>query len=207
MIPMIKSKLIRNVIISIPLLTTNCLGVIKHPTYIVKDIQNKTNNIVSDIESRSIKFLKDTKKRKKKYEKKLKEEQERLEKERIEQERVEQERLAKEEQEKVEEESYSEIKVEVSFYCPCSYCCDSETHIMANGEQVYEGAIAAPEELPFGTQLEFDGSIWTVCDRGGYIQSYIDEYGETIYRLDVFLWSHEDCLERGRYVTTAKIIN
>ena len=71
---MTKSKLIRNIIISIPLLTTNCLGVIKHPTYIVKDIQNKTNNIVSDIESRSIKFLKDTKKRKKKYEKKLKEE-------------------------------------------------------------------------------------------------------------------------------------
>ena len=188
---MIKSKLIRNVIISIPLLATNCLGVIKHPTYIAKDIQNKTNNIVSDIESRNIKFLKDTKKRKKKYEKKLKEEQE---------------RLAKEEQEKVEEESYSEIKVEVSFYCPCSYCCDSETHIMANGEQVYEGAIAAPEELPFGTQLEFDNSLWVVSDRGGYIQTYIDEYGENIYRLDVFLWSHEECLERGRYITTAKII-
>ncbi len=189
---MIKSKLIRNVIISIPLLTSNCLGIIKHPTYIVKDIQNRTNNIVSDIESRSIKFLKDTKKRKKKYEKKLKEEQE---------------RLAKEEQEKVEEESYNEIKVEVSFYCPCSYCCDSETHIMANGEQVYEGAIAAPEELPFGTQLEFDNSLWIVSDRGGYIQSYIDEYGETIYRLDVFLWSHEECLKRGRYVTTAKVLN
>ena len=197
-----KLKLIRNVIISIPLLTTNCLGVIKHPTYIVKDIQNKTNNIVSDIESRSIKFLKDTKKRKKKYEKKLKEEQERLEKERIEQ-----ERLAKEEQERVREEYYSEIKVEVSFYCPCSYCCDSETHIMANGEQVYEGAIAAPEELPFGTQLEFDNSLWTVSDRGSYIQTYIDEYGESIYRLDVFLWSHEECLERGRYITTAKVLN
>ena len=204
---MIKSKLIRNVIISIPLLTSNCLGVIKHPTYIVKDIQNKTNNIVSDIESKSIKFLKDAKKRKKKYEKKLKEEQERLEKERIEKERVEQERLAKEEQERVREEYYSEIKVEVSFYCPCSYCCDSETHIMANGEQVYEGAIAAPEELPFGTQLEFDNSLWIVSDRGGYIQSYIDEYGETIYRLDVFLWSHEECLKRGRYVTTAKVLN
>ena len=128
-------------------------------------------------------------------------------KERIEKERVEQERLEKERQEKVEEETYSEIKVEVSFYCPCSYCCDSETHIMANGEQVYEGAIAAPEELPFGTQLEFDNSLWVVSDRGGYIQSYIDEYGDIVYRLDVFLWSHEECLERGRYVTTAKIIN
>ena len=203
---MIKSKLLRNIVISIPLLTTNCLGIVKHPSYVVKSIQNKTNSIASDIESRSIKFLKDAKKRKKKYEKKLKEEQERLEKERIEKERI-----AKEEQERIEEESYeetySEIKVEVSFYCPCSYCCNSETHIMANGEQVYEGAIAAPEELPFGTQLEFDNSLWTVSDRGSYIQSYIDEYGETIYRLDVFLWSHEECLERGRYVTTAKIIN
>ncbi len=199
---MIKSKLLRNIVISIPLLTTNCLGIVKHPSYVVKSIQNKTNSIASDIESRSIKFLKDAKKRKKKYEKKLKEEQKRLEKERIEQERI-----AKEEQEKVEEESYNEIKVEVSFYCPCSYCCDSETHIMANGEQVYEGAIAAPEELPFGTQLEFDNSLWIVSDRGGYIQSYIDEYGETIYRLDVFLPNHEECLKRGRYITTAKIIN
>ena len=204
---MIKSKLIRNVIISIPLLATNCLGVSQHPTYIVKDIQNKTNNIVSDIESRSIKFLKDTKKRKKKYEKKLKEEQELLEKEKREQEQLEKERQEQQRQKELEQENYNEIKVEVSFYCPCSYCCDSETHIMANGEQVYEGAIAAPEELPFGTQLEFDGSIWTVCDRGGYIQSYIDEYGDIVYRLDVFLPNHEECLKRGRYITTAKIIN
>ena len=45
---MTKSKLIRNIIISIPLLTTNCLVVIKHPTYIVKDIQNKINIILID---------------------------------------------------------------------------------------------------------------------------------------------------------------
>ena len=96
--------------------------------------------------------------------------------------------------------------VEVSFYCPCSVCCDSETHIMANGQRVYYGAIAAPIEIDLGTQLEFDNQIWTVCDRGGYIQSYIDENGRNIYRLDVFLPDHQECLERGRYITTAKIL-
>ena len=142
----------------------------------------------------------DIKKRKEEYEKKLKEEQEILEKERQEEEK----RKAKEQK---KETKYEEILVEVSFYCPCSICCDSETHIMANGQQVYYGAIAAPVEIDLGTQLEFDNQVWTVCDRGGYIQSYIDENGETVYRLDVFLPDHQECLERGRYITTAKTIN
>ena len=141
----------------------------------------------------------DIKKCKEEYEKKLKEEQERLEKERQEEER----RKAEEQKKKAQ---YEEILVEVSFYCPCSNCCDSETHIMANGEYVYYGAIAAPIEIDLGTQLEFDNQVWTVCDRGGYIQSYMDENGETVYRLDVFLPDHQECLERGRYITTAKII-
>lgn len=192
---MIKSKIIRNIILTIPLLCCNFQNVITHPNYV--DCESPTSNKL--IQSNTVKFLKDIKKKKKEYDKRLKEE----EKARIE----EQKKLEGIKAEEVEEQKIQEIKVEVSFYCPCSYCCDSETHIMANGEQVYEGAIASPEELPFGTQLEFDGSIWTVCDRGGYIQSYIDEYGETIYRLDVFLWSHEECLQRGRYITTAKIIN
>lgn len=97
--------------------------------------------------------------------------------------------------------------VEVSFYCPCSICCDSETHIMANGQQVYYGAIAAPIEIDLGAQLEFDNKVWTVCDRGGYIQSYTDENSRNIYRLDIFLPNHQECLERDRYITTAKIIN
>ena len=202
---MSKLKLIRNVIISIPLLTSNCLGVINHPSYIEKCVENKNNS--PTMKSKSSEFLKDIKKRKKKYEKKLKEEQELLEKEKREQEQLEKEREEQQRQKELEQESYNEIKVEVSFYCPCPYCCDSETHIMANGEQVYEGAIAAPEELPFGTQLEFDNSLWIVSDRGGYIQTYMDEYGDIVYRLDVFLWSHNECLERGRYITTAKIIN
>ena len=76
----------------------------------------------------------------------------------------------------------------------------------AGSRQYPYGAIAAPKELPFGTQLEFDNQIWTVCDRGGYIYSYIDKNGRSIYRLDVFLPDHQECLERGRYITTAKII-
>ena len=204
---MIKSKLVRNIIISIPLLTTNCLGTVKTPKYLernesptakIREI-NATNN--KNMQSRvhifdnKTRILMDIKKRKEEYEKKLKEEQERLEKERQEEERR-----------KTEEQKIQEILVEVSFYCPCEICCDSETHIMANGQQVYYGAIAAPVEIDLGTQLEFDNQIWTVCDRGGYIQSYTDENGRNIYRLDVFLPDHQECLKRGRYITTAKII-
>ena len=205
-----KLKLIINVIISIPLLTTNCFGTVKTPKYIERnespttktgEINTKNNkNMQSRVHilDNKTRILMDIKKRKEEYEKKLKEEQERLEKE-----RQEEERRKAEEQKKQE---YKEILVEVSFYCPCSVCCDSETHIMANGQQVYYGAIAAPIEIDFGTQLEFDNQVWTVCDRGGYIQSYMDENGETVYRLDVFLPDHQECLERGRYITTAKII-
>ena len=207
---MIKSKLVRNIIISIPLLTTNCLGTIKTPKYLernesptakTREINVKNNkNMQSRVHilDNKTRILMDIKKRKEEYEKKLKEEQERLEKE-----RQEEERRKTEEQKK---EEYKNILVEVSFYCPCSVCCDSETHIMANGQQVYYGAIAAPVEIDLGTQLEFDNQIWTVCDRGGYIQSYMDENGRSIYRLDVFLLDHQECLERGRYVTTAKIL-
>ena len=204
---MIKSKLVRNIIISIPLLTTNCFGTVKTPKYIernespttkIREINAKNNkNMHSRLHvlDNKTRILMDIKKRKEEYEKKLKEEQERLEKERQEEERR-----------KTEEQKIQEILVEVSFYCPCEICCDSETHIMANGQQVYYGAIAAPVEIDLGTQLEFDNQIWTVCDRGGYIQSYIDENGRNIYRLDVFLPDHQECLERGRYITTAKII-
>ena len=207
---MIKSKLVRNVIISIPLLTTNCFGTVKTPKYLkrnespttkTREINVKNNkNMHSGLHilDNKTRILMDIKKRKEEYEKKLKEEQDRLEKEKQEEE------MRKTEEQKKKE--YEEILVEVSFYCPCSVCCDSETHIMANGQQVYYGAIAAPIEIDLGTQLEFDDQIWTVCDRGGYIQSYTDENGRNIYRLDVFLPDHQECLERGRYITTAKII-
>ena len=208
---MIKSKLVRNVIISIPLLTTNCFGTVKIPKYLernespttkIREINAKNSkNMQSRVHilDNKTRILTDIKKHKEEYEKKLKEEQERLEKERQEEE------IRKAEEQK-KEPQYEEILVEVSFYCPCSICCDSETYIMANGQQVYYGAIAAPIEIDLGTQLEFDNQIWTVCDRGGYIQSYIDANGETIYRLDIFLPDHQECLERGRYITVAKII-
>ena len=68
-----KSKLMRNIIISIPLLTSNCLGIVNHPSYVENCVENKNNN--PTMKSRSSEFLKDIKKRKKKYEKKLKEKQ------------------------------------------------------------------------------------------------------------------------------------
>ena len=40
------------------------------------------------------------------------------------------------------------------------------SNIMANGEQVYEGAVACPNGYEFGDQIEIEGlGIYTCCDR------------------------------------------
>jgi hypothetical protein len=103
-----------------------------------------------------------------------------------------------------EEPMYYEINVEVSYYCSCSYC-SSGTGMMANGEYVYYGAIAVPYEFELGTIFEFEGQQWIACDRGGFIESYYDCELGTVYRVDVWLPFHEECLQRGRYITTAKV--
>ena len=40
------------------------------------------------------------------------------------------------------------------------------SNIMANGEQVYEGAVACPNGYKFGDQIEIEGlGVYTCCDR------------------------------------------
>jgi len=40
------------------------------------------------------------------------------------------------------------------------------SNIMANGEQVYEGAVACPNGYEFGDQIEIEGlGVYTCCDR------------------------------------------
>ena len=53
---------------------------------------------------------------------------------------------------------------------------------MANGQQVYEGAVAY-NDAPLNSKIEIDGKIYTVCDRvgsDGVIDIYKDSYQEAI---------------------------
>ena len=52
---------------------------------------------------------------------------------------------------------------------------------------------------PFGTQIEIDGVMYTVEDRGG---SGIEN---DIHRVDIYVPDHLEALRLGRYTTTASI--
>lgn len=85
----------------------------------------------------------------------------------------------------------------VTAYCACKKCCGKTDGITASGVKAVEGITVAADtkKLPFGTQIEIDGHIYTVQDRGGAIKGN---------RLDIFFDSHEKALEFGRqqkYVT------
>ncbi|WP_242833537.1 3D domain-containing protein [Desulfosporosinus youngiae] len=62
--------------------------------------------------------------------------------------------------------------------------------VTASGEPVQEGrTIAAPESIPFGTQIHIPGlGNYTVTDRGGAI---------TEDKLDLYMESREDALQFG----------
>lgn len=51
---------------------------------------------------------------------------------------------------------------------------------------------------PFGTQIEIDGVMYTVEDRGG---SALKDY----HRVDIYVPDHQEALRLGRYTTTASI--
>lgn len=92
------------------------------------------------------------------------------------------------------------IKVEVSHYCACSSCSGGYGGKTASGSGVYVGAVAAPPEIPLGSKIMINGNIYTVEDRGGYIQ----KVGDT-YRIDIYVPNHQEALSKGRYTTTAQL--
>lgn len=74
-------------------------------------------------------------------------------------------------------------------YCGCAKCCGNNDGITASGTRVTAGrTIAAPSNFAFGTQLEIDGYIYTVEDRGGAIKGN---------RLDIYFNSHKEALAFG----------
>lgn len=95
---------------------------------------------------------------------------------------------------------YEEVMLEVSYYCPCEKCCDVQTGITASGEPAISGiTVAMPPNVPFGTQVYIEqlDHVFTVQDRGGYIQQLDDN----TMRVDVYVNSHELALDLGRHVS------
>ncbi len=109
-------------------------------------------------------------------------------------------------EEPIVEEPPSNIEwytIEVSFYCACYQCCGKTDGITASGDYATEGVtVALPSSIPLGTHIVIDGHEYICQDRGGAI---ID-YGGNFIRADIYLDSHEECMQRGRYYTEGYII-
>lgn len=78
-------------------------------------------------------------------------------------------------------------------YCPCPICCGAYSNMenprTASGTTPVAGrTVAGPAELAFGTQLNINGMIFTVEDRGGAINGQ---------HLDIYFNSHEEALAFG----------
>lgn len=121
-------------------------------------------------------------------------------------EKEEQERLKAEEQKKQEEEIRASrggdidrvpMTFELSAYCSCSQCSDGWGTHTASGLPVQEGFCALPQDIPFGTKVVIPSlNLEYECqDRGGYIE-YTDE---GYMRVDVYMSSHQDCINFGRF--------
>ena len=87
----------------------------------------------------------------------------------------------------------------ITAYCGCEKCCGKTDGITASGTHVTAGrTIAAPPEIPFGTQLMINGHIYTVEDRGGAIKGN---------RIDIYFESHEEAERFGvQYIEVFKVI-
>lgn len=85
----------------------------------------------------------------------------------------------------------------ITHYCPCSVCCGEYTGLTASGTYATAGrTVSASSQFEFGTQLEIDGNVYTVEDRGGFSENTID----------IFCDSHEEALEKGSYYADVYIV-
>lgn len=78
----------------------------------------------------------------------------------------------------------------VTAYCSCEKCCGSgATGYTASGTKAKAGrTIAASSKYAFGTQLMFNGTVYTVEDRGGSVNGNV---------IDLYFDSHEEACSWG----------
>lgn len=92
------------------------------------------------------------------------------------------------------------LEVDVTHYCACKKCCGQNANgTTASGKPVTQGMVAMSSYYPFGTQIEINGVVYTVEDRGG---SGIENDRS---RVDIYVPDHNQALRLGRFTTTAKI--
>jgi len=105
--------------------------------------------------------------------------------------------VAEAEVEDVSESNYYTVTFETTAYCPCSKCCGKSDGITASGTRATAGrTIAAPSTYAFGTQIEIDGVIYIVEDRGGAIKNN---------RIDIFFNDHQTANNYGRQRVEGKV--
>lgn len=83
----------------------------------------------------------------------------------------------------------------VTFYCHCATCNGRAGAPCASGVMPTPNHTVACGDLPFGTRLMIDGQEYVVEDRGVGAQ-----------QIDIFVWSHQEALDRGLYYTDVWIL-
>lgn len=75
-------------------------------------------------------------------------------------------------------------------YCPCSRCCGKSDGITATGAAATAGRTIAvdPRVIPYGSQIEINGHIYTAEDCGGGIKNN---------KIDIFFNTHQEALNFG----------
>lgn len=78
----------------------------------------------------------------------------------------------------------------ITAYCSCEKCCGAgSTGYTASGTKATAGkTIAASSKYAFGTQLMFNGTVYTVEDRGGSVNGNV---------IDLYFDSHEEACNWG----------
>lgn len=95
------------------------------------------------------------------------------------------------------ERPYYTTTFETTAYCACSACCGKSDGITASGTRAAQGrTIAAPSTYDFGTEIEIDGNIYVVEDRGGAIKDN---------RIDIYFDSHAEANNYGRRNVEGKV--
>lgn len=88
----------------------------------------------------------------------------------------------------------------VTHFCNCEKCCGQWAGgATASGTTPTEGRTAASNCLPFGTEIEINGSRYIIEDRG---DSNMNDFW-----IDIYVSSHEEALQRGMFSADVYIID
>lgn len=94
----------------------------------------------------------------------------------------------------IKEEATSLGKFQIYHYCPCVKCCGKSDGITSTGARAREGRTIAvdPEVIPLGSTVMIDGEEYIAEDTGGKIKGN---------KIDVFVESHQEAIQKGTYKT------